>query len=155
MGVAGSGKTAVGEALARAVSVRFVDADTLHPAANVTKMSAGTPLTDDDRWPWLERLRGELAGDDAIVLACSALKRRYRDVLREAGGVRFLYLDVDPATATERAQRREGHFMGPGMVTSQFDALERPGDDEPDVVTLDASAPVDTIVATATTALHP
>ena len=153
MGVAGSGKSAVGEALAVALGARFVDADSLHPDANVAKMSAGVPLTDDDRWPWLERVRDELAGDAPIVVACSALRRRYRDVLRGAGGVGFVLLDVDQRTATERATHREGHFMGAGMVASQFEALEPPAGDEPDVLVVDASPPVDQLVATVVAAL--
>jgi carbohydrate kinase (thermoresistant glucokinase family) len=139
MGVAGSGKSTVGEVLADRIGARFLDADSVHPAANVAKMSAGEPLTDDDRWPWLRRLADELAGDDRIVVACSALKRRYRDVLREPEGVRFVFLDVDRDTAHDRARHRIGHFMGAGMVASQFDALEPPGDDEGDVTVVDAT----------------
>ena len=153
MGVAGSGKSAVGVALADALGARFVDADGLHPEANVAKMSAGVPLTDDDRWPWLERVSDVLASGDPVVVACSALRRRYRDALRAAGGVRFVLLDVDQATATERAARRAGHFMGPGMVASQFAALERPAADEDDVIVVDASAPAADVVAAAVAAL--
>ncbi len=140
MGVAGSGKSTVGEMLADRIGARFLDADSVHPAANVAKMSAGEPLTDDDRWPWLQRLADELAGDDRIVIACSALKRRYRDVLRQPDGVRFVFLDVDRDTAHERARHRVGHFMGAGMVASQFDALEPPAEDEADVTVVDAVA---------------
>lgn len=153
MGVAGSGKSTVGEVLADRIGARFLDADSVHPAGNVAKMSAGEPLTDDDRWPWLRRLVDALAGDDRIVVACSALKRRYRDVLREPEGVRFVYLDVDRDTAQERARQRVGHFMGAGMVASQFDALEPPADDEDDVTVVDAAAgadiesTVDTVIA--------
>jgi gluconokinase len=153
MGVAGSGKSAVGGALAAALGAQFVDADSLHPDANVAKMSAGVPLTDDDRWPWLERVRDVIAAESAVVVACSALRRRYRDVLRGAAGVRFVLLDVDRATATERATHREGHFMGAGMVASQFEALERPAGDEADVLVLDASPPVDDVVAAVVAAL--
>lgn len=143
MGVAGSGKTTVGEELAHRIGARFLDADSVHPAANVAKMSAGEPLTDDDRWPWLQRLAAELAGDERIVVACSALKRRYRDVLRTADGVRFVFLDVDRDTAHARAEHRVGHFMGAGMVASQFDALEPPADHEGDVAVVDADADAD------------
>lgn len=148
MGVAGSGKTTVGIALAERLAVAFVDADSLHPPVNVAKMAAGHPLDDTDRWPWLERVRDALRRDDGVVIACSALKRRYRDLLREAGGVRFVFLDLDPSTAHDRAEQRTGHYMGAAMVASQFDALERPTD-EPDVVIVDATAPVDRVVAAA------
>ena len=147
MGVTGSGKTTVGRALAEALEAAFLDADSVHPPANVAKMSAGEPLTDDDRWPWLARLRAELRSSDSIVVACSALKRRYRDLLRHAGEVRFVFLDLDPDTARERATHREGHYMGAEMVASQFEALERPGVDETDVVTVDATGVLDAIVA--------
>ncbi len=140
MGVAGSGKTTVGELLAQQTGARFLDGDSVHPAANVAKMSAGEPLTDDDRGPWLQRLAEELTGDERLVIACSALKRRYRDVLREATGVRFVFLDVDIDTAHERARHRVGHFMGAGMVASQFVALERPAADEDDITVVDAVA---------------
>lgn len=142
MGVAGSGKSTVGAVLADRIGARFVDADSVHPAANVAKMSAGEPLTDDDRWPWLLRLADELAGGDRVVVACSALKRRYREVLREPGSVRFVFLDVDRDTAHARAERRVGHFMGAGMVASQFDALEPPAGDEADVAVVDARADI-------------
>src|SRR6478752_5823950 len=111
MGVAGSGKTTVGRDLADALGAAFLDADSVHPPANVAKMSAGEPLTDDDRWPWLARLRAELRSSESIVVACSALKRRYRDLLRHAGEVRFVFLDLDADAARDRATHREGHYM--------------------------------------------
>lgn len=151
MGVAGAGKTTVGRALAARLGARFVDADDAHPPANLAKMAAGIPLTDADREPWLDRLRAELAGHDRIVVTCSALKRAYRDRLRDAGGVRFAFLDVDADEATRRVATRADHFMGAGMVDSQFAALERPTDDERDVIVVDARADVpsqmDAIVA--------
>lgn len=147
MGVAGSGKTTVGERLAEALGARYVEADSAHPPENIAKMSAGIPLTDDDRWPWLDRLARELAGGDPVVVTCSALKRRYRDVLRTAGGVQFVYLAIDRRTATERMTARRDHFMGVGMVDSQFAALEPPTADEIDVITIDASLPVPELVA--------
>lgn len=147
MGVAGCGKTTVGEALAERLGARFVDGDSLHPAGNVAKMAAGTPLDDDDRWPWLARVRAELRTGAPVVIACSALKRRYRDLLRHADGVRFVFLDLTPEAAHARAAAREGHFMSAAMVESQFAALERPDTDETDVCTLDAGATVEAVVA--------
>jgi len=142
MGVAGSGKTSLAIPLAESLGARFVEADDAHPAANIAKMRAGRPLDDDDRRPWLERLATEL-GTPPVVVTCSALKRTYRDVLRGAGGVCFVFLDLDETTALARLHDRPDHFMGPNMIASQFETLERPGDDESDVLRLDATAPVD------------
>jgi gluconokinase len=153
MGVAGSGKTSVARAVATELGSEFVDADSLHSEANVAKMAAGHPLDDADRAPWLEAVRDVLAGSDDIVVACSALRHRYREVLRTAGGVRFAYLDLDQDTATSRTIHRAGHFMGPIMVTSQFETLEPPLG-EPDVVVVDATAPLDTVVRNTLLALH-
>lgn len=152
-GVAGAGKTAVAERLADQLGLRFVEGDRLHPEANVEKMAAGHPLTDADRWPWLSRIRDELHIGE-LVVTCSALTRRYRDFLREAGGVQFVHLTVDPSTSRERLAHRRGHYMGPGMVDSQFDALEPPGPDEPDVTVIDATAPLDSVVAAAVESLR-
>jgi gluconokinase len=153
MGVAGSGKSTVATALAGRLGLTALDADDFHPAENVAKMSAGVALTDDDRRPWLERLRDELAARDRVVLACSALKQAHRDLLRQAGNVRFVYLDVGPDVATGRIESRAGHFMGAGMVTSQFDALEPPRPDEADVVHVDATRPVPDVVDSASSGL--
>ncbi|HEY4333959.1 MAG TPA: gluconokinase, GntK/IdnK-type [Ilumatobacteraceae bacterium] len=153
MGVAGSGKTTIGTALAERMTARFLDADAAHPAENIAKMAAGIPLTDADRWPWLARLRHELRGDDPIVVTCSALKRSYRDMLRGAGDVRFVLLDIDPATARDRTASREGHFMRAEMVSSQFDTFERPQPDELDVAVVDASRPVADVVGETVAAL--
>jgi gluconokinase len=152
MGVAGSGKTTIGRAIARQLHLHFADADSLHSQANVAKMAAGHALDDRDREPWLEAVRDLLASSDGVVVACSALKQRYRDVLRAAGDVVFVFLDLDPTTATERTEHRTGHFMGPMMVTGQFEALERP-DDEADVLTIDATDDVELVVHHALLAL--
>lgn len=155
MGVAGSGKTTIGRALARALDLPFVDADSLHSTANVAKMAAGHALDDRDREPWLEAVRDVLADSDTtrgVVVACSALRRSYRQVLRDAGGVVFVFLDLDPGTATERTEHRTGHFMGPMMVAGQFDTLERP-DGELDVLTVDATEEVEAVVHHALLAL--
>lgn len=148
IGVAGSGKTTIGQRLADELGLEFLDGDSFHPEANVAKMAAGVPLADADRWPWLTAIRETLRRSADIVLACSGLRREYRDHLRGAGEIRFVYLDLDPAAAEQRAAARHDHFMGPGMIASQFEALERPADDEHDVLTVDATVDVDTIVST-------
>ncbi len=145
MGVAASGKTTVAERLAADLGARLVEADDYHLPASIAKMSAGTPLADDDRWPWLLRLQRELAKDQAVVVSCSALRKSYRDLLRRAGNVRFVFLDVSREEVTRRISSRSGHFMGSAMVDSQFDALERP-DNESDVFVIDASRDLDDIV---------
>jgi gluconokinase len=133
MGVAGVGKTTVGRLLARELGAAFVDADDYHPAANVAKMHAGQPLTDDDRWPWLARLNELLleyaARNAPVVLACSALKQRYRDQL--FAGVpdgRLVYLRGTKETIAARLGTRREHFMNPALLDSQFAALEEPAD---------------------------
>ena len=147
MGVSGSGKTMVGSALAQRLRVPFVDADSLHPPANVAKMSAGQPLGDDDRYPWLERVGEWLAGHRAGgVASCSALKRAYRDQLRaHCPRVEFLYLRGSPETIGARLAARSDHFMPAALLRSQFDALQPLGVDEPGV-TVDIDHDVDTII---------
>ena len=133
MGVSASGKSTVGELLAERLGSEYADADDFHPPENVEKMSAGEPLTDDDRRPWLDAL-GRWLGEhqqSGGVATCSALKRRYRDVLRRyAPGLTFLYLEGDEATFAERIRARKGHFMRASMLRSQLDTLEPPADDE-------------------------
>ncbi len=135
MGVSGSGKSTVGRALADALGVPFADADAFHSAANVAKMTAGVPLTDDDRWPWLADVGAWLASRaEGGVIACSALKRSYRDALRDAApGMRFVHLRADEALLASRMavrREREGHFMAPGMLASQLADLEPLDPDE-------------------------
>ena len=154
MGVSGSGKTTVGERLASRLDAAFVDADTVHPPANIEKMSAGIPLTDDDRGPWLRRLRDELHAAEPIVVTCSALKRRYRDVLREAGQIVFVFLEVDRDTVRTRVAGRTDHFMPADMIDSQFATLEPPTDDEDDVMFVDAARPVSHVVDVIVDRLH-
>jgi gluconokinase len=141
MGVTGSGKSTVGEALAERLGVRYADADDFHPEANVAKMSAGTPLDDDDRWPWLRAIGEWLATHDGVA-SCSALKRSYRDALRErAPDVFFVHLHGDRETVRRRVAGRSGHFMPESLVDSQFAALEPLDADERGVV-LDLDRPV-------------
>ncbi len=133
MGPSGSGKTAVGAALAVDFGVDFVDADDLHPASNVQKMERGEPLDDDDRGPWLDLVGAALADAPGIVIACSALARRYRDRIRAAApAVRFVELLVSPDELDRRMRSRQ-HFMPPALLASQLATLEHLGDDEPGV----------------------
>jgi gluconokinase len=147
MGVSGCGKSTVGAALAQRLDVAFADADDLHSAANVAKMSAGEPLDDADRYPWLDRVGQWLAGhSDGGVISCSALKRRYRDKLRRhCPGVAFLHLTGAPELIARRQAHRAGHFMPPALLQSQLDTLEPLGHDE-NGVTLDVGTDVDAIV---------
>ena len=125
MGVSGSGKSTVGAALAQRLRVPYADADDFHPAANVAKMTAGQPLDDDDRWPWLEAIGEWLAAHDAGVITCSALKRSYRDALREhRPDVLFVHLHGDREVITRRQATRPGHFMPASLLDSQFETLE-------------------------------
>jgi gluconokinase len=130
MGVSGCGKTTLGRALAARLGAAFVDADDLHPAANVAKMAAGQPLTDADRWPWLDLVAGVLKDRAPVVVACSALRHTYRDRLRVAGGVQFLHLAAPQEVIVSRMEARRGHFMPPGLLASQYATLESPGPDE-------------------------
>ncbi|MCW6511053.1 gluconokinase [Lichenifustis flavocetrariae] len=146
MGVSGSGKTTLGTDLAAALGTAFVDGDDLHPAANVEKMAAGTPLDDNDRWPWLDRVGGTLANRTAypagIVIACSALRRVYRDRIRAAatGPVAFIYLEAEEADMERRLRARPHHYMPASLVRSQFATLEPPSG-ETGVLVLQATAP--------------
>jgi gluconokinase len=147
MGVSGSGKTTVGQRLARALGAEFAEGDSYHPPANVEKMRRGIPLDDADREPWLERLRAEIGGwleaGRKVVLACSALKQRYRDVLKAGRpGVRFVYLCGSEDLIRDRLKRRRGHYMPASLLASQFAALEEPGD----AITVDIGRPPDEIV---------
>ncbi|MES2477324.1 MAG: gluconokinase [Verrucomicrobiota bacterium] len=149
MGVAGSGKSTVGAALANACGGKFFDADDFHPAANVAKMAAGQPLDDADRAPWLATLRREVIDaappGSVTVLACSALKKSYRDQLGVGSDrVALVYLEGDRETLTQRLHHRAGHYMKADMLASQLVTLEPPSDEEG--LTLSIDAPVDEIV---------
>ena len=148
MGVAGSGKTTIGSKLAAALGWDFRDADEFHPAANVAKMSAGIPLNDADRAPWLAAIRlyiaACLARGTRAVVTCSALRESYREqIIVEAARVRLVYLRGDFATILARMKRREGHFMKDEMLQSQFDALETPRH----AIVVDVARPPEEIVA--------
>ncbi|WP_062529706.1 gluconokinase [Demequina rhizosphaerae] len=158
MGPSATGKSTVGAALAAALGVPFVDGDDLHPAANVAKMAAGVPLEDADRWPWLDsvgRTLDDAAGTGGVVVACSALKRAYRDRIRAvAPAARFVELAITEEEAVRRSSTRADHFMPPALVASQFATLEVLGGDEPGA-RVDATLPVARIVAEAVAALGP
>jgi gluconokinase len=154
MGVSGSGKSTIGDKLAERLGWSYEDGDRFHPASNVAKMSAGQPLTDEDRWPWLRAIAEEIdriceAGEHAVI-ACSALKRAYRDVLVHGrNDVRIIYLKGTQDLIASRLALRKGHFMPPGLLASQFKTLEPPGlSENPVIVSIDASveAVVDDIV---------
>jgi carbohydrate kinase (thermoresistant glucokinase family) len=124
MGVCGSGKTTVGQLLAEKTGGKFLDGDDFHPPENVAKMSSGIPLTDDDRQGWLETLAAIIRdADDFTIIACSALKASYREILK---GAEFVFLSGSPELLTERINQRSGHYMPPGLLQSQLETLEAP-----------------------------
>jgi gluconokinase len=154
MGVSGSGKSTIADRLAARLGWRYEDGDKFHPPSNVAKMSAGHPLTDEDRWPWLQAIADEIdrvckAGQRAVI-ACSALKRTYREILVHGrNDVRIVFLNGTQDLIAERLAARKGHFMPPGLLTSQFRTLEPPQlNERPITVSIDASveAIVDDIV---------
>ena len=156
-GVCGAGKTTVGKLLARELGWRFIEADDFHPAANIEKMRSDHPLTDEDRWPWLERLRQQIeralsAGENA-VLACSALKRAYRDRLRVSDDVKFVFLRGDYPLVEKQLRGRHRHFMNANLLQSQFADLEEPKPDE-DVVTIELGRTPQEIVEEIKAKLH-
>ena len=158
MGVCGCGKSTVGERLARELGALYIEGDAFHPPANVARMAAGIALTDADRQGWLEALAAQLAdarrARRSVVLACSALKRRYRDVLRRgAPDLRVVHLAGDRAMLAARLAARRGHYMPASLLDSQLVTLEAPGPDER-AITLDAGAPTDALVQSALTQLQ-
>jgi gluconokinase len=146
MGVAGSGKSTLGASLASAIGCPFLEGDDFHSAQAIERMGAGIPLTDEDRWPWLDRLGraigAEITRHAIAVASCSALRRAYRERLRQAiaAPIGFVLLDADPAELLRRLTHRAGHYMPPSLLSSQLDTLERPQPDEL-AITLDASVP--------------
>lgn len=150
MGVSGSGKTTIADRLAARLDWRFEDGDGFHPPGNVAKMSAGQPLTDDDRRPWLQAIADEIdrvsREGERLVVACSALKRSYRDILSHGRkDIRFVFLSGSYELIASRLAARKGHFMPPGLLASQFKTLEPPDTSE-HPITVSIDAPVETIV---------
>ncbi|KAH8663125.1 glucokinase [Tricladium varicosporioides] len=155
-GPAGCGKSTVAQFIAKAMNLPYIEGDEFHPESNVEKMSRGTPLTDADRWDWLTALRQEAlrqlsAGSQGVVVTCSALKRKYRDVIRVAPYyshdvlVHFVYLHAREEVLIARVGARKGHFMGAQMVHSQCSILEAPGPDETDVISVDVSGSLEQV----------
>lgn len=133
MGVSGAGKSSVGQALATQLGASFIDGDALHPEANVRKMASGVPLTDDDRWPWLHLVGTKLStsSQGGTIVACSALKRSYRDAIRTAApDTTFILLQADRPALQDRLTQRPGHFMPASLLDSQLETLEELQDDE-------------------------
>ena len=152
MGVAGCGKTTAADNLHRALGWPVAEADDFHPPANIAKMSEGIPLTDEDRWPWLKSLRDWMSARAAegvrTIVTCSALKRSYRDLLSGAQGrVFFIHLLAQPDELQERMAHREGHFMPPSLLPSQFATLEPLSDDEDGVTVVSRATPEETFEA--------
>ncbi|MDE0694857.1 MAG: gluconokinase [Boseongicola sp.] len=148
MGVSGCGKSTVGAAVAERLGISYIDGDDLHPTENITKMSRGEPLTDVDRAPWLVRVGQRLAEfDGPVVIGCSALKRAYRDIIRDnaAEPLCFLHLEGSRETLSERMANRSGHFMPVSLLESQLATLEPPGLDET-AITADIDQPFDKLV---------
>ncbi len=154
MGVSGSGKSTIADHLAARLGWRYEDGDRFHPPSNVAKMSAGQPLTDEDRWPWLQAIADEIErackAGQRVVIACSALKRAYRDILVHGrNDIRIVFLNGTQELIADRLAARKGHFMPPGLLASQFKTLEPPQPNErPVTVSIDASveAIVDDII---------
>jgi len=154
MGVAGCGKSSVGAALSPVLGLRYLDGDDLHPASSIAKMARGEPLTDADRAPWLTEVGGRLRAAD-LIIGCSALRRRYRDLIRTAAGaaVGFIHLAGSRGMIEARIGARQGHFMPPSLIDSQFAALEPPEPDEW-AVRIDIDQPLTAIVAQISAAMR-
>jgi gluconokinase len=157
MGVSATGKSAVGEPLAEELGCEFIEGDSLHPRRNIEKMSAGIPLTDEDRWPWLQAIAEMVAVKDfegtSTVVTCSALKRSYRKVLSDAAPTFFVHLDAPFEVLEARMQHRTKHFMPTTLLRSQFDTLEPLGEDEAGAV-VDVSPPLDEVIEEAVNAVR-
>ncbi|MFC0227741.1 gluconokinase [Serratia aquatilis] len=151
MGVSGSGKSTIGAAIAREIQAKFIDGDDLHPRTNIQKMASGQPLNDNDRTPWLQRLNDAAYSlnhkSETGIIVCSALKRHYRDLLRQDNeNMVFIYLKGSFEVILQRLQARSGHFMPTELLKSQFETLEEPDADENDVICVDIDADVEGVV---------
>ena len=151
MGVSSTGKSSVGDALAKRIGAKFIDGDDLHPKANILKMSSGQPLNDADRVPWLERIRDAAFSiekkNEVAVIVCSALKKKYREQICDGNtGITFLHLYGDFELVKSRMQDRKGHFMPVDLLKSQFEALEVPKEDEPNVINIDINNSFEQVV---------
>lgn len=151
MGVSGSGKSAVANGVAQRIGAAFLDGDFLHPRANITKMASGHALNDEDRKPWLHALNDAAFAmqrtNKVSLIVCSALKKQYRDMLREGNHcLHFLYLKGDYALIENRLKERKGHFFKPQMLITQFETLEEPTNDEPDVYEIDILPSLDNVI---------
>ena len=160
MGVSSTGKTSVGTEVAHRLGIKLIDGDDLHPRANIIKMSEGHPLNDEDRAPWLERIRDAAFSlehkSEVGIIVCSALKKKYRDQIRDGNSnVKFLFLHGSYDVILERMRQRKGHYMKESMLKSQFETLEVPGADEPDVIPIDINAPFDEVVERCIQVLKP
>lgn len=160
MGVSSTGKTSVGTEVAHRLGIKLIDGDDLHPRANIIKMGEGHPLNDEDRAPWLERIRDAAFSlehkSEVGIIVCSALKKKYRDQIRDGNSnVKFLFLHGSYDVILERMRQRKGHYMKESMLKSQFETLEVPGADEPDVIPIDINAPFDEVVERCIQALQP
>ncbi len=155
MGVSGSGKSSVGKALAKRLGIPYRDGDDLHPPANIGKMRAGLPLTDEDRWPWLDTVSRTLRAEAPVILGCSALRRIYRDRIRaQAGGtVTFLHLAGSRDLIAGRMAARQGHYMPLSLLDSQFATLEPP--DKHEAITVDVALPLPELIETVVARLSP
>ncbi len=151
MGVSGCGKSSVGEALAARFAVPYIEGDAMHPPANIAKMSAGTPLNDEDRWPWLDalsaRLKAQAAKYGGAIASCSSLKKSYRDRLQAGSGpqTRFIFLDCSRETLERNQSARKGHFMPPSLLDSQLATLEPPFD-EARAIIIDGNLPFNAVI---------
>ncbi|OOF36371.1 gluconokinase [Rodentibacter heidelbergensis] len=160
MGVSSTGKTSVGTAVAQRLGIKLIDGDDLHPRANIIKMGEGQPLNDEDRAPWLERIRDAAFSlerkSEVGIIVCSALKKQYRDIIRAGNdNVKFLFLEGSFDLVLERMKQRKGHYMKTDMLKSQFDTLEVPQEDEPDVIHIDIDGSFETVVERCIQALKP
>lgn len=160
MGVSSTGKTSVGTEVAHRLGIKLIDGDDLHPRANIIKMGECHPLNDEDRAPWLERIRDAAFSlehkSEVGIIVCSALKKKYRDQIRDGNSnVKFLFLHGSYDVILERMRQRKGHYMKESMLKSQFETLEVPGADELDVIPIDINAPFDEVVERCIQALQP